>query len=220
MTIYRSDTAPQGDDLATQAVEKQQRRHGRGAHRVGGWTRLSCLGSVAAIAVACASGRSFSRPAPSSTASPQPPQPPQSGEKDDGCQSNVFPNNTVVVCNLKKPGEFKVINKKVEPISLLLSVRVQVQGNDGSWRTTSERAYLSRSKEHGERTGCLVLRGGEELTPPSWSGLDCTNPFRPFCSGPQSTPSRVRLVVLSCDRSQSFEGSPIEPLEFTVGNAR
>lgn len=219
MTVDFTHPAQHNDDFSTQTVENQARRVGQGAHRAGGWTHLPCLGFLSAIAVACASARSVSGPAPSRFAAPQAPLPLQSGQKDDGCQSDELPSEPVSVCNLRKPGQFKVLNRKAEPISLLLSVRVQVQGNDGSWRTTSERAYLSPSRGDGDRTGCLVLRGGEELTPPSWSGLDCTNPFRPYCSGPQSPASRVRLVVLSCDRSQFFEGPPTEPLEYTIQNS-
>jgi hypothetical protein len=215
-----SDTAQHLEDIAPQATGGKSRRFGCATYRAGAWTLFPCLGAVAVVVVACASVSTVPIPNPNRPAFPQRPPPPQPVEKDDGCQSKDFPNNTVVVCNMKNPGGFKVINKYVTPISLLSSVRIQVQGNDGSWRTTSERADLSRSRNESERMGCLVLGGGEELKPPSWFGLDCTNPFRPYCSGPQSPPGRVRLVVLSCDRTQHFESPPLEPLEYTIENAQ
>jgi hypothetical protein len=200
------------------AVVERQLQPGRPPPLRRGWlTHLNCLGFFSSMMVACASGSTAPITAPSTVAPQQPP--PQRREDDHGCRGSEFPDNTVIVCSLKKPGEFRVINKKAEPVSLLSSVRVQIQGIDGSWRTTSERAYLSRPTTEGERTGCRVLLAGEELSPPPWGGFDCTNPFRPYCGDSQSSPGRARLVVMSCDRSQSFEGPPFALVEYAVENA-
>jgi hypothetical protein len=145
------------------------------------------------------------------------PAPPGEQLSDD-CGGNEYPNNSVAVCNLGSPGKFKVINRKNEPVSLLVRVGVEVEGEGGNWRLTRAEAWLGpRSGSVLARDACLTLRPGETLGPRAWDGFDCTHPFGPNCNGPNAVGGRLRFVVLSCDKAQRFEGRPFEHLEYSDG---
>jgi len=174
------------------------------------WYR--CLGTVVVILSACASRNEPARVGTVKTISSSV----QPKEQDD-CASNERAINSVAVCNLQSPGKFRVINRTHEPVNLLARVRVEVQGQSGNWRLTPAKAYLvARRDSASEWTACLTLQPREELSPPQWGGFDCTNPFGPNCSGNYAVGGRLRFVVLSCDKSQRFEGLPFGHIEYTI----
>lgn len=174
-----------------------------------------CLGTVVTILSACAA-RNVAPATVAARTEPAVPSSVQPKEKDD-CSGNERAVNSVAVCNLQSLGKFTVINRTREPVSLQARVRVEVQGKRGDWRLTPAKAYLAAQGDSaGPWPVCLTLQPGEELSPPQWHGFDCTNPFGPNCNGSHAVGGRLRFVLLSCDKSQRFEGLPFGHIEYTI----
>lgn len=177
-------------------------------------TLRTCVGLLSLLLSGCPS-HITALPAAGGTESTGPK--PKSTVTQDECVGEAVTVDSVTVCNLQRPGAFKVVNNSSKPVSFLTSVAIEVQGESGRWRRTPAKTWLIPS--HGSARGlpgCVTVQSGEHLRPPSWGGFDCTNPFGPNCNGTFSKSGPLRFVVSSCDRSERFEGPPFEHVEHTV----
>jgi hypothetical protein len=178
-------------------------------------TLRACVGLLSLVMSGCSS-HTAALPAAAERTESTGSQPKSTVTQDD-CAGEAVTVDSVTVCNLQRPGEFKVVNNRPKPVTFLASVAIEVQGESGKWRLTPAKTWLIPS--HGSARGlpgCVTVQPGEDLRPPSWGGFDCTNPFGPNCNGTFSKSGPLRFVVSSCDRSQRFEGPPFEHVEYTV----
>jgi hypothetical protein len=132
------------------------------------------------------------------------------------CARYPVNGGSVALCNLELPGSFRVKNESPNQLEALSRVEVELEDQDGSWRSTDALVYLDplcRPEPPPHR--CATLEPRAVVEPHAWSGFSCSGQCRPRCLGNHYMRGWwLRFVVSTCDGVGRFAGPPFRLLEY------